>query len=135
MSGRLTPDERDSLILTAIVNAAEVLGRPVTPWIPHDGAMRASPGIPFGTSAESGPCCAVGAGVLYAGVRGLEEDLACVAFAEHYNVSLDYALGVSDGFETALNYDLGSRWTVDSPRGRGFQVGKAAFEILHGGGQ
>ncbi len=46
-------------------------------------------------------CCAVGAGLLYAGVPRSEFTClsACAAFAKTYGVSKLYAIGVSDGFE------------------------------------
>lgn len=54
---------------------------------------------------ETYQCCAVGAGLLFRGLaRGdsFYEESPCSMFAEAYGVSIEYAVGVSDGFEDAL---------------------------------
>jgi hypothetical protein len=91
-----TLDETGRRIFAAILQGALKSGRVVAPALGVRG--RHSNG--FGcTDADdvTGPCCAVGAGVLFAkehGVRGVLE-----TFAEIHGVSSSYARGVSDGFE------------------------------------
>lgn len=132
---RLSPEDKDSLILSAIIGQAALKPkREVKPYNTHDGVCRGNPfAHAWGHVTPDGPCCAIGAGILFHNLGPLAES-AIEAFAEKYGVSLAYASGVSSGFENALDTDLAFGRSGGVDLYRGFQVGKAAFEALHGGG-
>lgn len=81
-----------------------------------------------------GTCCAVGAGALYAGIdrEQLQFNVhgTIGAFADKYDVSLAYACGVSDGFETNdlgfIQASIGSHeYRKEPDYHRGYAVGAA----------
>jgi hypothetical protein len=129
----LTDDERlqDELILAAIIAGGMASGREVRPasiarpgQVGHDNLFGVGP-----NDDVSGPCCAVGAGVLFVGVSRTASPT--LAFAEAHGVSESYALGVSDGFEghhSGLYRDLldQKEWQ------RGHAVGLAAWGFFVG---
>lgn len=74
---------------------------------------------------ETYPCCAVGAGLLFCGLgRSCDKGSPLPRFAAQYRVSEDYAWGVSNGFEDALEDHgaLGDDYT------RGYSVGRAVWK-------
>lgn len=119
--------EQDEQILAAIIAGAHACGRKALPHFSHDGARGSGNG--YGLRSAYGPCCAVGAGALYAGVPvGSDSDFTALeVFAARYEVSEDYASGVSLGLEFGQNTDPDVRRLSYH---RGFAVGKAAFEAL-----
>lgn len=125
---KLTQKQRlkDEQVLAAILAGAKACGRKV---LPHFSSMNG-----FGVESyrdARGPCCAVGVGVLYAGVTVNRNDNNPVpeAFARAYGVSAEYAMAVSSGFENAYSSsDLLYERSLDERRGS--EVGRAAFQIL-----
>lgn len=114
-------EEKDSLILTAVLTASET-------YVVVRGAFVAT------DMDENVCCCAVGAGLLYAGIsrEAFQDGDACHTFAEHYDVSHNYAVGLSDGFEGAIGKTESSTlYRRDDDYDRGFSVGEAiAREVL-----
>lgn len=122
------PDLYDEQILAAIIAGAKASGRAVGPAFSHDGVSGHLNGFGVGPlRSASGPVCAVGAGVLYAGIPASDSQDACAAFAKHYGCSEGYAAAVSYGFETTHGNDYSE---TDKEYLRGFAVGQAAFEAL-----
>lgn len=128
--------EKDDEVLASILAGSALTQRP----------LEAGRGF-FGTigfeatedAGDDGPCCAIGAGVLYAGLdpNKVKRSGALRAFARHYDVSMDYAVGVSDGFETNDAGFVGSVSRVkgvdksSSDYARGFAVGAAVRASLY----
>ena len=87
MNGR----QKDELIIAKILSVPHTLGRSIA----SGNGFNISPESPY-------PSCAVGAGVLYAGLGCEDYSDALQLFAKAHNVTRTYAAGVSDGFETNL---------------------------------
>lgn len=117
---------QDEMILAAIIAGGMASGREVLPSLSYRGT-RDNENV-YGVDADDdpqGPCCAVGAGVLFHGVLVVDEPIE--SFAKMHGVSIDYAIGVSDGFEADRSYD--HRGETDD-YDRGVSVGNAAFEFF-----
>lgn len=128
---KMTDDEMDSLILTAILgNRVLFPGREVRPHNTHDDVQGSN--ALCGNQEAAGPCCAVGAAVLYQNLGPTRpgNGNACSLMTQLYGVSHEYAEGVSYGFECPIHQN--SYGSEDFARG--YQVGKAAFEEIYGGG-
>ncbi len=132
----LTPEQRlqDELILAAIIAGGMASGRRVAPALcgrrPCQPGHRNGYGV-MDESESDGPCCAVGAGVLFSGVTVTSDALKC--FAGEYGVTADYAQGVSSGFENDswANYG-GDVFDVGHDVSRGIAVGSAAWDFFCG---
>ena len=113
----------DEEILARIIAGAKASGRRV---------MRGDYGVWNGDMPD-GPVCAVGAGCLYAGISKIGDQHhrkfagPAHAFAEAHGTSFDFALGVSDGFETLTIARVMDR---KDDYERGVNVGIAAFAAL-----
>lgn len=91
----------------------------------------------FASNEPDGPCCAIGAGLLYAGIERdqLHTD-TCETFAKKYGVSLACAIGISDGFEDRVgctySYEKHHITNLCANKGyvRGFAIGNAVAEAL-----
>lgn len=118
---------KDEQVLAAIIAAKHACGRDVQPANPHDGQRGSGNGFGLRSNQVDGPCCAVGAGVLYRGLEFNDYSDPIYVFAEAYEVSPEYAMGVSLGFEFEMAHDVDLE---KKDYQRGFEVGKAAFEIL-----
>lgn len=117
---------QDELILAAIIAGGMASGRKVLPSLP--GRRRGQVGHRnyFGVTYNddpSGPCCAIGAGVLFFDLD--QQHSATQSFVSHYRVSDDYAFGVSAGFEGQDLFDGSS-----TDRIRGYSVGAAAYDFF-----
>lgn len=135
--------EKDEQVLAAILTAAATSGREVRPHFTRDGVDGSHKG--YGANV-TGPCCAVGAGVIYAGLEVRDgfvngEVAAIAAFAKAHDVSTYYSHGVSAGFENLSSYrdqysaDVMARGRTEQQIldfARGYAVGEAAFQALHG---
>lgn len=113
---RVTKEERqkDQQILGAIIAAGESSGRQV-----------AREHFSFGVRnhEQQRPCCAVGLGVIFHGITLTSDPLR--DFAYKYDVTYEYARGVSAGFEGH------SRWRdQELDWNRGYDVGLAAYRAL-----
>jgi hypothetical protein len=132
-----TPEqiEQDELILAAIIAGGMASGREVRPALFARRPSQAGHRNGFGVQLEDepdGPCCAVGAGVLFSGVTEADDALRC--FAVSHDVSYLYAQCVSSGFEN-------DSWAQSPPMGhesesddfaRGLSVGSAAWDFFCG---
>jgi uncharacterized membrane protein len=120
----LTPEqiEQDELILAAIIAGGMASGRRVAPSLSGYRAEQVGHGQGYGVSTATGPMCAVGAGVLFAGITCTQRD-ANEAFAEVHGVTYEYASAVSGAFEGADD--------VSADR-RGHAVGSAAWDFFCG---
>lgn len=133
MKQTLTKAQRlkDETVLAAIITGGEASGRLV--WPSTYGRNLAPQGCGFGADTTSGPCCAVGAGILYAGIQASRQT-SIVTFARVHGVSPVYACGVSDGFEDNVGTTnmrivaYNSRESESEDYLRGWAVGEAAFE-------
>lgn len=92
-------------LIARIIAAAESHGVNVDTRVGGYGVQLAPGGyIP---NKPQGPVCAVGAGVLY---RSVKTDGRCdplAAFSSSHAVSIEYAIGVSDGFESDSDATVG----------------------------
>ncbi len=123
--------EKDEQILAAILAVAGSGERQVYPNCSHDGLVGSGNGFGMRSHELDGPCCAVGAGVVFAGVKfNNSGESALSKFAELHGVTYNYAIGVSDGFEYPLDLEPGCSQSADYMRG--FDVGRAAFVALYG---
>ena len=114
-------DLRDERILAEIIAWAE--GHPNTVR-PRTGQWLQ---LRDGQVDPDGPCCAVGAGLLYRGIDAREylaSSSGTEIFARKYGVSEAFAQGVDNGFEDRTLF--GSNRTDDYARG--LSVGIAARE-------
>lgn len=98
----MTEDEQKAAhdrIFAAILQGALQAGRVVKPASDNRSAGGHSNGYGVENFKRDpvGPCCAVGAGVLYGGIKTCLDPLQ--KFAEIHGVTRAYARGVSDGFE------------------------------------
>jgi hypothetical protein len=125
----LTPEqiEQDELILAAIIAGGMASGRRVEPCLA--GYRRGQDGHSngFGVMSDdraTGPCCAVGAGVLFAGQKTTTSPFD--AFARKLKIGRDYAVAVSAGFEGQPGYE----GSLDEARGHA--VGSAAWDFFCG---
>lgn len=130
-------DERVEEIVQVILAAAAAMpGRVLPTQGPNMDLMPGGYGQGWGSA--DGPCCAVGAGVLYAGLapnnHPISDGLALNsnylvgadrAFADHYGVSLDFAWGLSNGFEGQ------SGDSIDEDYLRGRAAGQRIFQALY----
>ncbi len=127
MTKPYTPDiEQDELILAAIIAGGVASGREVRPALtvrPSEPGHRNYFGI-MPENSPKGPCCAVGAGVLFTGQKKSKYPLD--TFARRFGVNHDYAGGVSDGFEGDQQM-----YVEDDSRERGYAVGSAAYDFFH----
>lgn len=122
---------RDEEILASIIAGGEASGRVVQP---HNGRN----GVPGsgnyfgvydnGLTDLNGPCCAVGSGILFAGIGRCLTPLD--TFSRIHDVSIDYATGVSVGFEGQPYY-----LSTNSDYNRGIAVGQAVFDYFYPGAQ
>ncbi len=119
---------KDEQILAAILAAAHVCGRSVRPDNSHDGVMGSGNAFGIRRQQIDGPACAVGAGVLYSGIA--IDDSERSLFAMAYGVTVEYADGISDGFENSLDGDAVDNGYRDVNYIRGYHVGQAAFQIM-----
>lgn len=135
----------DERVLAAIIAGAEVAkanGRNYGPHSSHDLVSGHCNGY-GGFDGFYGPCCAIGLGLLFVNLpidNLAQNKTALRRFAEAHDVSLAYALGLSEGFENDLDGDVAtntsemSRWSrlarTSKDWRRGFEVGKAAFQAL-----
>ena len=125
---------KDEQVLAAIIAGGESSGRKVLPSAFARRPHRDNNG--FGVCPHDnheGPCCAVGAGVLYGGVT--ETMYPRAEFARIHGVSGEYAAGVSDGFENDTLYKFvldgkGEGERVDYARG--VAVGEAVWDYFYG---
>jgi hypothetical protein len=116
--------EQDEMILASIIAGGVASGRKVAPSMSGYRPEQVGHGHGYGhmgTGAD-GPCCAVGAGVLFTGFKSAGYDAPNV-FASAYGVTRDYALGVSAAFEGADD-----RFSEE----RGVAVGSAAYDFFQG---
>lgn len=114
-------DEKDSMILGAILSAGD--------------EYRIRRGMFVSAEAFTQyACCAIGAGVLYAGIPPEEivGSSAISQFMAKYAVSENYAIGVSDGFEGPGGGVCYGVYSSSSPDYlRGYAVGEiVAREVL-----
>lgn len=131
----LTKSQRlkDEIVLAAIIAGGESSGRKVAPSV-GQRPIRTNAG--FGVLPGDyvyGPCCAVGAGVLYGGIAEAPNPRA--AFANIHGVSVEYASGVSDGFENDGLYKFVLNDKGDAARrdyDRGIAVGEAVWDYFYG---
>ena len=82
--------EKDELIIAKILS------------VPHTLGQRVASGNGFNadiTDLRGGPSCAIGAGVLYTGLKHTSVSDPLTLFAKAHRVPVTYAAGVSDGFE------------------------------------
>lgn len=119
--------EQDELVLAEIVqNAAARPDMVVLPAVGHDDVVGSMNGFGTGPGRIDGPVCAVGAGLLFAGVPLREIRNPIHSFAKHYGVPTQYALYVSNGFEGRIK----NRYSPSTDEARGMAVGVAAFQAL-----
>lgn len=129
---------KDELVLAAIIAGGMASGRKVRPsYSEAHGGRRGEAGhensYGLGSYVDTaGPCCAVGAGVLFAAldVRNID---ALAWFTRFHDVHMDFAAGVSDGFEditgcTTDHVDYNSDDYL-----RGVAVGDAVYDFFCGG--
>jgi hypothetical protein len=126
--------EQDELILAAIIAGGVASGRKVMPATTGSRPAQEGHTNSFGVSAwadPQGPCCAVGAGILYAGIdpETVSRIGSCSSFADAYGVSYGFASGVSDGFEGG-DREWSDRATPIYDRG--VAVGSAAYDFFQG---
>lgn len=125
---------KDEQVLAAIIAGGESSGRKVLPSEFADRPYKGHNG--FGVlpcSNQQGPCCAVGAGVLYGGAT--ETLSPRDAFAQIHGVSMEYASGVSDGFENDNLYKHvlnGKGDDAQAEYDRGVAVGEAVWDYFYG---
>lgn len=144
MSSYTKEQAKDEEVLACIIAGAEASGRKMDTSFDEraaiDGADCGS-GLGFGEIPD-GPCCAVGAGIIFAGLP-INDQTAPETFAGIHGVSVAYANGVSDGFEALTGsggdsghlYEDGNDMTntdADSYE-RGYAVGVAAFYYTQAG--
>lgn len=127
---KLTKKQRleDEMILAAIIAGGMASGREVRPSVARRPGQ---PGHDNGygvhlTDDPQGPCCAVGAGLLFAGV--VNPDYAPSEFSKAFGVSTGYGSAVSWGFEYREVLE-GDETTEHS---RGVNVGAAAYDFFCG---
>ena len=96
----------DELLVAKILTSAEA------------ARYKLRPGEVFGITGHTGQCCALGAGILFAGIDSEEFMLnnmdAVGVFAKKYKVSRSFAHGVTNGFETRADGSF-KPWDVFSP--------------------
>lgn len=87
------PKFTDEEIVAAILAGAALTKQAITPDKGYFGGHQ----VP----KKTGMCCAVGAGVLYTNLdcRKLAANDTLRVFADFYNTTVTFAVGVSDGFE------------------------------------
>jgi hypothetical protein len=125
--------EQDELILAAIIAGGMSSGRRVAPSSSAARAYQAGHTNGWGVNPWSnvkGPCCAVGAGLLYAGITRTMNVLS--TFAKAHGVARDYGSGVSAGFEglDGTTRPMPGYLPVDYERG--VAVGVAAYDFFQG---
>ena len=120
-----TPEQirQDENILAMIIAGAIIAEREVLPHF--DRRTEVLHGHCYGDDPD-GPCCAVGAGLLYVGVKIESDHAPLVDFANMYGVSAEYARWVSHGFEGVSE----PAWKMTQTQQRGFAVGRAAYDAL-----
>lgn len=118
----MTNAQKDEQVLASIIAAGKSSRRRILPASGIAGHSNGY-GVTLGDDVR-GPACAVGAGVLFAGIAIV--DSALDAFAAAHAVPVVYACGVSDGFEEEENW--GYYWSSADCRNyrRGLAVGAAA---------
>lgn len=126
------PQLKDEQVLAAIIAGGVSSGRKVMPALRRGCASDNGFGVRLGDEPQ-GPCCAVGAGVLYGGYT--EVHCPRTVFADVHGVSIYYASGVSDGFEDIGLYEHTLRDKGDGALRdyeRGLAVGQAVYDYFHG---
>lgn len=128
----MTNQEQDELVLAAIIAGGESSGRTIIPALcyrPVSSDHRNCFGVEMSDSVD-GPCCAIGAGVLFGGITLCSS--AIESFADLHDVSLSYADGVSAGFEQQVP---GLTWfpIIKNRRdfNRGYAVGDAVYDYFY----
>jgi hypothetical protein len=121
---------KDDYILGVLMAAHETSHRLVLPS-KSDRGWGVGSGHGYISADEDGPVCAVGAGLIYAGLGlwDLYQTSAPSVFGDTYDVPYAYADGVSDGYEGSLSIrDFGS---LHHAYLRGYAVGDAFFGATH----
>ena len=124
-----TPAEhlKDEEVLASIIAGGMAARRRVLPSLTFRSLSKTPLNHGFGVcNAARGPVCAVGAGVLFAGIDRTNRPVRDFTLA--HSVSTYYALGVSDGFEQSLTRGVLTYGIADYTRG--VAVGEAAFDYF-----